>query len=202
MIDGLIKNKIDPMWESLSTPLINRGWSPNQVTFAGLGLICLFSLLYLWHQIDWLYGITLIFAFAFDALDGAVARRRNMATKAGGYFDAMVDRYQDLAVLAAIAFVHDLWVLALVGFSGAIITSYAKARTAIEMPISNENWPDLFERLERIVFICAMLLLSGLLGTWVVTSGLVIFAVLAHGTALQRCRRATQMLQAEDQRER
>ncbi|WP_372887715.1 CDP-alcohol phosphatidyltransferase family protein, partial [Shimia sp.] len=100
MIDGLIKSKIDPLWEAMSTPLVKAGFTPNQVTFAGLVLIVLASLAYLWHGAPLVYGLTLALSFAFDALDGAVARRRDMRSHAGGYFDAVVDRYQELAVLA------------------------------------------------------------------------------------------------------
>lgn len=200
MIDGLIKSKIDPIWESLSTPLVRAGWTPNQVTFAGLVLIIATSLAYLWHGSELIYGLTLAVAFAFDALDGAVARRRDMCSKAGGYFDAMVDRYQELAVLATLAFVHDLWGLALAAFSGSVLTSYAKARTAIEIEISNDDWPDFFERLERIIFICVFLVLAGIFDAgWIVTAGLAIFALLSHFTALQRAWRATQMLKSDDQ---
>ncbi len=201
MIDGLIKSKIDPLWESLATPLVNRGWTPNQVTFAGLVIIAFASLTYLWLRSELLFGLMLTVAFAFDALDGAVARRRGLSTKAGGYFDAMVDRYQELAVLAAIAYVHDAWMLALFAFAGSVFTSYAKARTAIEIPISNENWPDFFERLERVIFLCLMLILAGAFGDWVITGGLALFAILAHATALQRAWRAAQMLRAVDQRD-
>ncbi|MDO6485046.1 CDP-alcohol phosphatidyltransferase family protein [Shimia thalassica] len=200
MIDGLIKSKIDPIWESLSTPLVRAGWTPNQVTFAGLVLIIATSLAYLWHGSALIYGLTLAVAFAFDALDGAVARRRDMCSKAGGYFDAMVDRYQELVVLATLAFVHDLWALALAAFSGSVLTSYAKARTAIEIEISNDDWPDFFERLERIIFICVFLVLAGIFDAgWIVTAGLAIFALLSHFTALQRAWRATQMLKSDDQ---
>jgi uncharacterized membrane protein YgcG len=126
MIDGLFKRHIDPLWESLSTPLVRARMTPNQVTATGLVLICLASLAYLWHGNAALFGGTLAVSFAFDALDGAVARRRDMCTRSGGYFDAMVDRYQELVVLAAIATVHDLWALALFAFSGGVLTSYAR----------------------------------------------------------------------------
>lgn len=198
MIDGLMKSTIDPLWEAMATPLVKARLTPNQVTFIGLVLILLVSLAYLWHQSPALYGVTLIVAFVFDALDGAVARRRNMSTKAGGYFDAMVDRYQELAVLATLAYMFDAWPLALACFSGSVITSYAKARTAIEMPVSNTDWPDFFERLERIIYLCAMLLIAGVLGDAAVTWGLAGFAILTHVTALQRARRATQLLKAQD----
>ncbi|CUH51261.1 CDP-alcohol phosphatidyltransferase family protein [Shimia marina] len=198
MIDGLMKSTIDPLWEAMATPLVKARLTPNQVTFIGLVLIILVSLAYLWHQSAALYGLTLALAFVFDALDGAVARRRNMSTKAGGYFDAMVDRYQELVVLATLAHLHDVWPLALACFSGSVITSYAKARTAIEMPISNTDWPDVFERMERIIYLCVLMLAAGLLGTGLIAWGLALFAVLTHATALQRARRATQMLRAQD----
>ena len=198
MIDGLMKSTIDPLWEAMASPLVKARLTPNQVTFIGLVLIVLVSLAYLWHRSEALYGVTLALAFVFDALDGAVARRRNMSTKAGGYFDAMVDRYQELAVLATLAFVHDLWPLALACFSGSVITSYAKARTAIEMPVSNTDWPDFFERMERVIYLCVMLLIAGALGPKVIVWGLAGFAALAHFTALQRARRATEMLRAQD----
>jgi phosphatidylglycerophosphate synthase len=206
MIDGLFKRHIDPLWESMATPLIRIGMTPNQVTATGLALVVLTSGLYLWHGNPLVFGVTLAFAFAFDALDGAVARRRDMCTKSGGYFDAMVDRYQELAVLAAIAAVADLWWLALLAFSGGVLTSYAKARTAIEIPISNEAWPDLFERLERIIFLCAVLIAAGILPVAgigarpVLAVGLGLYAALSHLTAVQRIARAVRLLQAADMR--
>ncbi len=202
MIDGLIKDKIDPIWESLSTPLVHIGMTPNQVTFAGLILVSAVCAAYVWHGSALIFGITLAVAFTFDALDGAVARRRDMCSVVGGYFDAMVDRYQELVVFATIAYVNDMWPLALLALTGGVFTSYAKARTAIEMPISNTDWPDLFERLERVIFLSAVLILQGTLDAlgvnagWVLGTGVAIYAVLAHATALQRGLRAARMLRA------
>ncbi len=199
MIDGLMKDVIDPMWERMAQPLVRAGLTPNQVTATGLGLVVLFSAAYLWHQNAWIYGLTLALAFVFDALDGAVARQRQMMSKAGGYFDAVVDRYQELVVLAAIAWVGGLWALALLAFSGAVLTSYAKARTAIEIEIDNAAWPDVFERLERIIYLCVMLVLAGVTGKdWILSWGLGLYALLCHATALQRAARAAAMLRKAD----
>lgn len=201
MIDGLIKSKIDPLWEAMATPLVRARMTPNQVTFAGLVLVTLVSGLYLWHGAPLVYGLTLALSFVFDALDGAVARRRNMRSRRGGYFDAMVDRYQEMIVLGTLGYMHDAWALAMFALAGSVFTSYAKARTAIETPINNENWPDFFERMERVIFLCVMLVLAGLIpsyGDHIATIGLAIFAILAHITALQRARRAAQMLATLD----
>ena len=199
MIDGLMKRYIDPLWERMARPLVRAKLTPNQVTAAGLVLIVLASGAYLLHRNPLIFGLTLAVAFAFDALDGAVARQRGMSTKLGGYFDAMVDRYQELVVLGAIGWVTGHWALALLAFSGAMITSYAKARTAIEIPINNEAWPDFFERLERIIALCVLLVVSGLSG-WadLMFWGLLVYALLCHATALQRAARAAAMLRAKD----
>ena len=201
MIDGLIKSKIDPLWEAMATPLVRARMTPNQVTFTGLILVIAVSGLYLWHGLPLVYGLTLALSFVFDALDGAVARRRDMRSRRGGYFDAMVDRYQELIVLCTLGYMHDAWPLALLALTGSVFTSYAKARTAIETPISNDDWPDFFERMERVIFLCVMLVLAGVFASYgerIVAIGLAIFAALAHLTALQRARRATQMLATLD----
>lgn len=206
MIDGLIKHVLDPLWEKAATPLVRARMSPNQVTLTGLGLIAVGAGLYLWHRSDLVFGLWLAVSFAFDALDGAVARRRDMRSKSGGYLDAMVDRYQELAVLAAIAHVHGLWPLAMLAFAGSVITSYAKARTALEAPISNEGWPELFERLERVIYLCVMLVAAGLVPpAWmpsVMVWGMALFAALTNLTALQRAGRAFAMLKRIDSRDR
>jgi len=201
MIDGLLKDYIDPLWERLAQPLVRAGLTPNQVTAIGLGLIIVASGAYLLHQNPLIFGLTLAVAFAFDALDGAVARQTGLSSKLGGYFDAMVDRYQELIVLGAIAWVTGLWALALLAFSGAMITSYAKARTAIEIPIKNEAWPDFFERLERVIALCLLLVVTGATG-WdgLMPWGLGVYAVLCHFTALQRAARAATMLRETDRR--
>ena len=203
MIDGLFKRYIDPLWERAATPLVRAGATPNQVTLAGLLLVTAASAAFLWHESLLAFGASLALSFAFDALDGAVARSRDMQSLTGGYFDAMADRYQELAVFLALGQVTGLWFLCLAAFSGGVITSYAKARTALEIPVTNDDWPDLFERLERIIFLCALLIVAGLLGSaWLLAAGLGLYALLAHGTSLQRMWRAVGKLRAADDQRR
>jgi phosphatidylglycerophosphate synthase len=163
-------------------------------------LIVLVCGAYLVHRSSLVFGLTLIVASLFDALDGAVARCRNMETKAGGYFDAIADRYQELAVLCAIGWVTGLWPLAMLGFAGGVLTSYAKARAALEIPVSNRRWPDLFERAERSAYLCTLLVLAGLPEVFglspdrFLAGGLALFALLTNVTALQRIWRVVKML--------
>jgi archaetidylinositol phosphate synthase len=201
MIDGLFKRHIDPAWERLARPLA-RVLTANQVTCLGLALSILLCAAYAaWGSHLW-FGIGLAFAFAADSLDGAVARIRGEQSHFGGYLDAMSDRYQELAVMLALAWTNDLWPQALLVLSGAYLTSYAKARTAIEMKIDNAAWPDLFERQERVIFICVLLVVTGLAGRAlaphvnVMSAGLWLLAALTHVTAVQRFLRARSLLLA------
>ena len=201
MIDGWFKRHIDPLWERAARPLVAAGLSANQVTLIGLVLIAANSLAFLWHRSTLWFGLGLAVSFAADALDGAVARLRGQSSMFGAYLDAMTDRYQELVVLLAIALVSGQWLSSFLVLSGAFITSYAKARTAVERPIDNVAWPDMFERLERIIYLCAMLVLDGLaqsiFGTkLVLVAGLWLLAALTHATAIQRMVRAAAMLRA------
>ena len=193
MIDGLYKHHIDPLWEKMAKPLA-RHFTANQVTVLGFVVSLLLCLAYLYWQSPLWFGLGLAIAFAADSLDGAVARLRNESSKFGGYLDAMTDRYQEMAVYGVIAYVNGLWPQAFLVLAGTYLTSYAKARTAIEQPISNTEWPDLFERQERVLYTCALLVVIGLFGFDIMSIGLWILAALTHATAVQRFLRARRML--------
>ena len=152
MIDGLFKGRVDRLWAYPARVLVRLGLTANQVTVIGLVLVTISCGAFVWHQSTVLFALCLGVSFATDALDGAVARLLGECTLFGGYFDAVVDRYQELIVLITIASMTDTWLPAMLVLTGAYLTSYAKARTAIETPIDNVAWPDLIERLERILF--------------------------------------------------
>jgi archaetidylinositol phosphate synthase len=197
MIDGLFKKHIDPLWEGLARPLA-RHCTANQVTIFGLLAVMAVSAAFLSHGSTLWFGIGLIIAFSADSLDGAVARLRGEASRFGGYLDAVIDRYQEMAVLAALAQKTGHWPAAFFVLAGSFLTSYAKARTAVEVPISNSDWPDLFERQERIIFICALLIFDGVLTRWsgfdIILPGLWVLAALCHVSAIQRFFRARTIL--------
>ena len=201
MLDGLFKAKIDPFWDRLGTLLVKLGLTPNMVTLGGLVLVLL-SCLYFFITEDCLYfGMFLALSFTTDALDGAVARITGKKTKYGAYLDAVVDRYQEILVYLAIAYVRGYWLGAFGAITGSLLVSYNKARTALEMPVSNDGWPDLLERMERIVLITAALLIDGLFpGKDILGYAIILIAVLAHFTAIQRFLRARKLLLKENKK--
>lgn len=200
MIDGLFKKHIDPLWERPARPLA-RVLTANQVTCLGLALVTAASLAYLWHHSAFWLALSIAVAFSADSLDGAVARIRNERSRFGGYLDAIVDRYQELVVLGVLAHAHGAWAAAFFALGGALLTSYMKARAAMETPVENDTWPDLFERQERIVFICAALIAESAFGTvfplagGIVPPALWLLALITHATAIQRFFRARRLLQ-------
>jgi len=203
MIDSSNRALSERLWNALAAPLAAIGMSPNQVTLAGLILVLANCALYaFWHRNPFWFGLGLAFSFAFDGLDGAVARRTGKSSKFGGYLDAVIDRYQEAAVFFTIATVTGWWELCFLALTGALLTSYNKARTALEIPIDNHNWPDLMERLERIVVLCAGLILDPFLRLpWVqgpLYLGLLLIAVLANLTAIQRFWRARSRIRATE----
>ena len=200
MLNGLKRNWAEPFWRSLAMPLVRAGLTPNQVTLIGLALVAGNCLLYIFHRDTLLFGVGLSISFIFDALDGAVARVRNLTTNFGGYLDAVIDRYQEIAVYAAIGWVTGWWGVVFLALTGSLMVSYNKARTAIEIPIENNSWPDLLERFERLSILCGALILDkfvalpAFLGERVLLLGLLGIGALAHVTAVQRFFRAKHLL--------
>jgi phosphatidylglycerophosphate synthase len=204
MIDGLHKSYADRIWNALAKPLARTGVTPNAVTCVGLLLIMASCAAYISHGNSLIFGLCLALSFAFDALDGAVARLQGTSSKFGGYLDAVIDRYQEIFVYSAIAYLNDWWALALFALSGSLMVSYAKARTAIEIPISNDSWPDLLERFERIVLLCAALIFDTLISISNNPEGrilwwaLLVIGLLSHVTAVQRFFRARNLIRLHE----
>ncbi|MHB1354637.1 MAG: CDP-alcohol phosphatidyltransferase family protein [Anaerolineae bacterium] len=156
------------------------GISPNALTIVGcllnLGISVLIGMGYLR-----LGGFLLIPAFAFDALDGTVAREMNRVTKFGAFLDSCLDRISESAVLLALAW----WylsrgsqtevILAIISIIGASMVSYTRARAET---IEVDCKVGLFTRVERGLLIIAGLIvgLSSLM-LWVMAIGTMATAV-------------------------
>ena len=175
--------------------------APSAITFTGLALVlasCLFVLL---TKRVLAFCVFVTVASLFDALDGAVARASGRVTKLGAYLDALCDRYAEASIVLSVAIVTGYWALSILVLTGALLVSYAKARAAMEVSVSNLEWPDLMERTERGGLYLLGLAASALLpvkplGHDLFWWTLVLLAVLIHGTVIQRMRRASRLIQA------
>ena len=82
IVRGLALSKIHPNFLTLFGLLINivAAWLLALGSFTAAGLV-------------------IVGAGIFDMVDGRVARETNQVTRFGGFFDSVLDRYSDLALL-------------------------------------------------------------------------------------------------------
>jgi CDP-diacylglycerol---glycerol-3-phosphate 3-phosphatidyltransferase len=101
-------------------------------------------------------ALVVIGAGLFDMVDGRVARHTNQVTRFGGFFDSVVDRYSDLALLVGLlvwyASINRFFyiVLTSIVMAGSVMVSYTRARAECVIPKCKVGF---LERPERIVLI-------------------------------------------------
>jgi phosphatidylglycerophosphate synthase len=188
-----LSKRVTDIGNAMADWLVASDITPNQITFIGLILGLSNCALYLFHQNSFWLGIGLALAFPFDSLDGLVARRQGTVSRFGAYLDAVVDRYQEISTCLVIGLVTGWWLLVFFVITGSMLTSYNKARTAIEIPVDNKGWPDLMIQHRRLWLLCFSLAGDGWL-PWLLFVSLSTLAVTAHFTAFQRFLRARRML--------
>src|SRR5918996_3721462 len=126
---------------------------PNVLTFIGL-LINIVAAVMLARGQFRAAAFVIIGAGIFDMVDGRVARETNQVTKFGGFFDSVLDRYSDLALLMGLlVYYADInryfyVVLTAVVMTGSVMVSYTRARAECTIPSCKVGF---MERPERIV---------------------------------------------------
>lgn len=159
------------------------GITPNMLTIAGFILNCLVAAVIASGR-GQLGGVLLLFASAFDMLDGAVARSTGKTSKFGGFFDSTVDRYSEIIVYVGLLWYilgTDDWkwgaMLVLLSATGAVMVSYARARAEAA------GWKasvGILARPERVVVLSLGLIIDRPM--W----ALIILAVATNLTAVMR----------------
>ena len=129
----------------LSRLLAKTPATPNQVSLLSFA-IALGSLgLFLAGYNIWA-GVAAQLSSIVDGADGDLARLKNMSTRFGGYFDAILDRYADVAILGGLAYWSldvenkgSPWAVGAVGLMaivGALMVSYTRARAEASLGLS------------------------------------------------------------------
>ena len=127
--------------------------NPNVLTFLGL-LINVAAAAYLAVGRFRTAGLIIIFAGLFDMVDGRVARATNQVTRFGGFFDSVLDRYSDLALLVGLLVYYGTInrpayvVLTAVVMTASVMISYARSRAENIIPACKVGF---MERPERVV---------------------------------------------------
>lgn len=201
MLNTRYKSVLMRWFQPLAAGLARTGVSPSALTLAGLVLSALTCLWFVWTRAVLPFCAAITVLGLMDSVDGAVARASGRVTKFGGYLDAVCDRYFEIMGVLAAAVVTGYWFWSFMAIAGALLVSYTKARAAMEVPISNLEWPDLMERGERDVLFVVGLAASVLvawtpLGHDLFWWTLVALSVLNHLTAAQRILRAKRLIQS------
>ncbi len=128
---------------------------PNTLTFIGLMINIAAAVLLAQGQFR-TAGFVILGAAIFDLADGRVARTTNRVTRFGGFFDSVMDRYSDLALLMGLlvyyASINRFFyvVLTAIVMTAAVMISYSRARAENVVPRCKVGF---MERPERIVLL-------------------------------------------------
>ena len=155
---------------------------PNVLTFLGLVINIVGAYMLAKGQF-FSAGLVILGAGLFDMVDGRVARETNRVTRFGGFFDSVIDRYSDLALLIGLL----VWygtvnrpfyvVLTAVVMAATVMISYARARAENSIPTCKVGF---MERPERVV----LLIIGALFDK--MAPVLWIIAILGNLTVVQR----------------
>ncbi len=183
MLRKTLYPKIESTLNELAGEIHKKGFTPNQLTLAGLALNLVAGWIYSNGHL-FLGGIVVLIAALGDMLDGPLARTTGKVTKFGAFLDSTVDRYSDVFIFGGLALHYgktdeSFYLLLCLGtIAGAFVTSYSKARAENLIESCSVG---VFERAERIgVFVLGSLIWPLMpLVLWVLFLG-------TNATAVQR----------------
>lgn len=112
--------------------------TPNQASVAAFAVAAAAGAL-LWAGRNIEAAVLIQASSIIDGVDGDLARAKGMASRFGGVFDAVLDRYADAVIvagMAAWAYRNESWpgapVLGLAAVAGFLLVSYSRARLETE----------------------------------------------------------------------
>ena len=170
--------------------LVHTPVTPNQVsTIAFLMAVGAAALFYYDHNI-WA-GVLVQASSIVDGVDGDLARAKNMASRFGGFFDALLDRYADAVILAGLGYwafkfqagadQTTVTLLAGVAIIGSLMISYSRARAEATFGQPFEGLPGAMASRDLRLFV---IMIGGIIGQGVAT--LAVIGILTNMVVLWR----------------
>ena len=129
--------------------------TPNVLTVSGVFLNAIVAYM-LFEGRFFLGGWLYLLVSMTDLLDGILARQKNMITKFGGFLDSVMDRFGDAVIFMGLllhyAMVQNIpcVLITAAALSGAMITSYTRARAECVIPKCKVGF---MERPERVILL-------------------------------------------------
>ena len=179
----------------LSKPFMNI--NPNTISLFSLIFAGLTGLLfYIGGVLILVSFVTLLLSALFDAIDGKVARMRNLSSKRGDLMDHVLDRYSDILIMLGFVFsIHAQMWIGLLAVIGVLLTSYLGVQSqALGL---RRNYSGILGRADRLVLMLLFILLQFFIAYHAVLYSILItpinilliwFAIAGNITAVMRFR--------------
>ncbi|MDP8012396.1 MAG: CDP-alcohol phosphatidyltransferase family protein [Thermoplasmata archaeon] len=192
VLDKYRKN-VDSLVTNIAKPFVF--FNPNTLSWISF-IFALISgiFFYLGNLFLILASVSLIISAIFDAIDGKVARIKNIASKKGDFLDHLLDRYSDTAIIIGIslsAYAH--WYFALFALTGIFFTSYAG--TQAQAVSGKRDYGGMLGRADRLIIFIIMPIVQfffqhEIFGYSFTDYVLIAIGILGNITAIQRSLRA------------
>ncbi|NWJ94335.1 MAG: CDP-alcohol phosphatidyltransferase family protein [Chloroflexi bacterium] len=194
MLSNLIEDWARNIAKHVGRLVAKTGLTPNMVTI--IGFLLNFPVAYVLGQGSFLLGgFLILFAGAFDMLDGAVARATGKMTKFGAFLDSTLDRYSEIVVLLGLLLFYRSEagltgekmggsILVYIAITGSLMVSYVKARSeGLQIAMKGVG---LLPRPERVVMLAIACILTPVFNEIAMIIVLWVLAVGTNLTAFQR----------------
>lgn len=178
----ILRARFKGILEPIAGFLNRLGLLPNTVTLLGL-LGTIIAAFFLATGYITIGGLILLVAAPFDALDGTMARLRNMSSDFGAFVDSVTDRYAELVIFGGLLYYYVQHqnipgiAMTYLAAAGSLLVSYIRARSEA---LGLGTKVGLLTRVERYLVLIPSLIFN------VPLIGIGIIAFFANITALQR----------------
>ena len=164
--------------------------TPNQVSFIAFLMAAGAAALFYYDLNIWA-GVLVQASSIVDGVDGDLARAKNMASRFGGFFDALLDRYADAVILAGLGYwafkfqagadQTTVTLVAGVAIVGSLMISYSRARAEATFGQPFEGLPGALASRDLRLFV---IMIGAIIGQGVAT--LAVIGVLTNIVVLWR----------------
>jgi len=174
---------IERLNKKLSVPvarlMVNVSWiTPNGITWTSAMVAGVLAPWAIVTGLNLLAAILVLAGAWLDSLDGDVAQARQCGTKEGEILDAVLDRYIDFAIIAALIWqTPECSLVGLAALLGSQMVPYLRARTEAAGKASVATFGSRDIR--------NMVLVVGLIGGWYCAL-LIVLAILTNASAVHR----------------
>jgi phosphatidylglycerophosphate synthase len=199
-----VRGKISPLQNILAWPFIKLKFPPNAISVFGLILALIGA--YFVIQQNWPFALLFfILAPAMDLIDGKVARELKKVSNWGNYFETMIDKLVDFAMLGSFAFIPLYTIPVVLALGLSLISSYAKPRVALIIITDNHDWPAIGEHADKLIIILFVLLLSSIgivqiFGINMIEIGLYLIALISAIGIIQRMLYAKKLIEKAEKK--